>query len=100
MSKRLTDEDMSYFDECVSLSTFDSSDFSSPEDPLLNSLGVATPAVASVSLPHASSSVSASYSPDNCLNDKQVNLLLDSFWHLNYSPNSFRFTEHFRWTYR
>ncbi|KAI9156734.1 hypothetical protein LWI28_011346 [Acer negundo] len=71
MSKRLTDEAMSYFDECVSLSTFDSSDFSSPEDPLLSSLGVATPAVASVSLPHASSSVSASYSPDNCLNDKQ-----------------------------
>ncbi|KAK1555323.1 hypothetical protein Q3G72_024858 [Acer saccharum] len=71
MSKRLTDEAMSYFDECVSLSTFDSSDFSSPEDPQLNSLGVATPAVASVSLPHASSSVSASYSPDNCLNDKQ-----------------------------
>ncbi|KAK2634515.1 hypothetical protein Ddye_029307 [Dipteronia dyeriana] len=71
MSKRLTDEAMSYFDECVSLSTFDSSDFSSPEDPLLNSLGVATPAVASVSLPYASSSVSAFYSPDNCLNDKQ-----------------------------
>ncbi|KAL5735242.1 hypothetical protein ACOSP7_033103 [Xanthoceras sorbifolium] len=71
MSKRLTEEAMAYFDECVSLSTFDGSDFSSQEDPLLNSLGVATPAVASVCLPHASSSVSASYCPDNCLNDKQ-----------------------------
>ncbi|KAH7547691.1 hypothetical protein JRO89_XS14G0003100 [Xanthoceras sorbifolium] len=72
MSKRLTEEAMAYFDECVSLSTFDGSDFSSQEDPLLNSLGVATPAVASVCLPHASSSVSASYCPDNCLNDKQL----------------------------
>ncbi|XP_026414589.1 suppressor protein SRP40-like isoform X1 [Papaver somniferum] len=32
MSKRLTEEAMNYFDECVSISTFDSSDFSSPED--------------------------------------------------------------------
>ncbi|KAL8229407.1 hypothetical protein R6Q57_014307 [Mikania cordata] len=33
MSKRLTDEAMSYFEECVSISTFDSSDFSAAEDP-------------------------------------------------------------------
>ncbi|GJX72850.1 hypothetical protein Tco_0311445 [Tanacetum coccineum] len=33
MSKRLTDEAMSYFDECVSISAFDSSDFSAAEDP-------------------------------------------------------------------
>lgn len=39
MSKRLTEEAMAYFDECVSLSTFDSSDFSSPEDPPLKSIG-------------------------------------------------------------
>ncbi|KAI3940987.1 hypothetical protein MKW92_013999 [Papaver armeniacum] len=32
ISKRLTEEAMNYFDECVSISTFDSSDFSSPED--------------------------------------------------------------------
>ncbi|RZC83316.1 hypothetical protein C5167_046103 [Papaver somniferum] len=32
MSKRLTEEAMNYLDECVSISTFDSSDFSSPED--------------------------------------------------------------------
>ncbi|KVH27288.1 hypothetical protein Ccrd_025846 [Cynara cardunculus var. scolymus] len=38
MSKRLTDEAMSYFDECVSLSTFDSSDFSAAEDPAVNSM--------------------------------------------------------------
>ncbi|MCL7032042.1 hypothetical protein MKW94_025820 [Papaver nudicaule] len=37
MSKRLTEEAMNYFDECVSISTFDSSDFSSPEDqPVVN----------------------------------------------------------------
>ncbi|XP_076914472.1 uncharacterized protein LOC143573493 [Bidens hawaiensis] len=37
MSKRLTDEALSYFDECVSISTFDSSDFSAAEDPSVNS---------------------------------------------------------------
>ncbi|CAH1427847.1 unnamed protein product [Lactuca virosa] len=47
MSKRLTDEAMSYFDECVSISTFDSSDFSAAEDPSVNStMGPTT------SLPH------------------------------------------------
>ncbi|MQL97054.1 hypothetical protein Taro_029743 [Colocasia esculenta] len=34
MSRRLTEEAMNYFDECVSISTFDTSDFSSPEDQL------------------------------------------------------------------
>ncbi|KAI3717178.1 hypothetical protein L1987_68614 [Smallanthus sonchifolius] len=38
MSKRLTDEALSYFDECVSISTFDSSDFSAAEDPSVNSV--------------------------------------------------------------
>lgn len=38
MSKRLTDEAMSYFDECVSISAFDSSDFSAAEDPSVNSV--------------------------------------------------------------
>ncbi|XP_076916363.1 uncharacterized protein LOC143576055 [Bidens hawaiensis] len=38
MSKRLTDEALSYFDECVSISTFDSSDFSAAEDPPVNSV--------------------------------------------------------------
>jgi hypothetical protein len=33
ISKRLTEEAMAYFDECVSIPTFDSSDFSAPEDP-------------------------------------------------------------------
>lgn len=42
MSKRLTDEAMSYFDECVSISTFDSSDFSAAEDPSVNSMGPTT----------------------------------------------------------
>ncbi|CAN1263619.1 hypothetical protein LINPERPRIM_LOCUS11670 [Linum perenne] len=39
MSKRLTEEAMAYFDECVSLSTFDSSDFSSQEEPPLRFVG-------------------------------------------------------------
>ncbi|KAG9458481.1 hypothetical protein H6P81_002989 [Aristolochia fimbriata] len=40
MSKRLTEEALNYFDECVSISTFDSSDFSAPEDPVFNSFAV------------------------------------------------------------
>ncbi|KAK7405666.1 hypothetical protein VNO78_07257 [Psophocarpus tetragonolobus] len=42
MSKRLAEDAKAYFDECVSLSTFDSSDFSSPEDPPLNFVGPPT----------------------------------------------------------
>ncbi|XP_027355128.1 uncharacterized protein LOC113865017 isoform X2 [Abrus precatorius] len=43
MSKRLAEDAKAYFDECVSLSTFDSSDFSSQEDPPLNLVGPHTP---------------------------------------------------------
>ncbi|CAN4111333.1 unnamed protein product [Withania somnifera] len=49
MSKRLTEEALTYFDECVSISTFDSSDFSAPEYPSHSSVvattttGVTTP---------------------------------------------------------
>ncbi|KZV54429.1 hypothetical protein F511_09744 [Dorcoceras hygrometricum] len=38
VSNRLSEEAMAYFDECVSLSTFDSSDFSAPEDPPYSSV--------------------------------------------------------------
>lgn len=37
MSRQLAEEAMNYFDECVSISTFESSDFSSFEDPQSNS---------------------------------------------------------------
>ncbi|XP_020965397.1 uncharacterized protein LOC107613540 isoform X3 [Arachis ipaensis] len=39
MSKRLAEDAKAYFDECVSLSTFDSSDFSSQDDPPVTSVG-------------------------------------------------------------
>nr|XP_043606566.1 uncharacterized protein LOC122578632 [Erigeron canadensis] len=52
MSKRLTDEAMSYFDECVSISTFDSSDFSAAEDPSVNSAVTATPTTGAVTGPN------------------------------------------------
>ncbi|CAJ2657193.1 unnamed protein product [Trifolium pratense] len=42
MSKRLAEDAKAYFDECVSLSTFDSSDFSSQEDPPLSMVGPPT----------------------------------------------------------
>ncbi|KAG6630826.1 uncharacterized protein LOC122291725 isoform X1 [Carya illinoinensis] len=51
MSKRLEEEALAYFDECISLSTFDSSDFSSPEDPPLD---LATPVGNGISLPQDS----------------------------------------------
>ncbi|KAI9107500.1 hypothetical protein K1719_021537 [Acacia pycnantha] len=43
MSKRLAEDAMAYFDECVSLSPFDSSDFSSQDDPPLNLFGSSMP---------------------------------------------------------
>ncbi|KAL3623291.1 hypothetical protein CASFOL_032107 [Castilleja foliolosa] len=42
MSKCLNEDAMAYFDECVSLSTFDSSDFSASEDPPYSSAGAAS----------------------------------------------------------
>lgn len=71
MSKRLTEEAMSYFDECVSLSTFDSSDFSSPEDPPLNLVGFTTPVGKSTSLLQASSTAAVTNNSNSCHNDKQ-----------------------------
>lgn len=71
MSKRLTEEAMAYFDECVSISTFDSSDFSSPEDPPLNLVGATTSVGDSGSLPQGSPNVSTSYCHSSCLNPKQ-----------------------------
>ncbi|KAL0464213.1 UNVERIFIED_CONTAM: hypothetical protein Slati_0308900 [Sesamum latifolium] len=71
MSKRLTDEAMAYFDECVSLSTFDSSDFSASDDPPYSSVGGAVSAGAS-SLIRASPSTSCSYDQGSDLHEKQI----------------------------
>lgn len=38
VSKHLAEEAMNYFEECVSISTLDSTDFSSLEDPQINSV--------------------------------------------------------------
>ncbi|XP_062091556.1 uncharacterized protein LOC133797615 [Humulus lupulus] len=70
MSKRLTEEAMSYFDECVSLSTFDSSDFSSPEDLPVNTVGFA-PVDNSVLSLQASSSTSPTNYTSSFFKDKQ-----------------------------
>ncbi|OVA13762.1 hypothetical protein BVC80_1769g13 [Macleaya cordata] len=61
MSKRLTEEAMNYFDECVSISTFDSSDFSSPEDQPVSLPAAAPPVSDNKFLPSTSSSASANY---------------------------------------
>ncbi|CAK9157273.1 unnamed protein product [Ilex paraguariensis] len=71
MSKRLTDEAMAYFDECVSISTFDSSDFSAPEDPPPASVGATVTVGGIASLPRGSPSISTSSCSKSCLNRKQ-----------------------------
>lgn len=63
MSKRLAEDAKAYFDECVSLSTFDSSDFSSQEDPPLSMVGPSTPS----RLTEASSNTPASNFVSNIL---------------------------------
>ena len=79
MSKRLAEDAMAYFDECVSLSTFDSSDFSSQEDPPLSLVGPPTPADKSVCLREASSNASTLYLFSNFLYIMQVHLCVVSF---------------------
>ncbi|GKV52954.1 hypothetical protein SLEP1_g59504 [Rubroshorea leprosula] len=71
ISKTLTEEAMAYFDECVSLSTFDSADFSSLEDPPLNMVGGTTLESNSISLRHANTGILATNCSHNHLNDNQ-----------------------------
>ncbi|MED6181074.1 hypothetical protein PIB30_016216 [Stylosanthes scabra] len=54
MSKRLAEDAKAYFDECVSLSTFDSSDFSSQDDPPVASVGPPVPSGSYECLPQES----------------------------------------------
>ncbi|KAF9676489.1 hypothetical protein SADUNF_Sadunf08G0007300 [Salix dunnii] len=79
VSKRLTDEAMAYFDECVSLSTFDSSDFSSPEDPPINLVGVASPVGDCASFSQANSNAAVSCCPNSFATNKQE--LVDTHSH-------------------
>ncbi|KAL1805154.1 hypothetical protein ACET3Z_028222 [Daucus carota] len=69
--KTLTEEAMSYFDECVSISTFDSSDFSAAEDASVNSFRDARLVGSSSSLPEVTPYISATNGPINCLNHKK-----------------------------
>ena len=75
MSKLLTEEAISYFDECVSISTFDSSDFSAAEDASVNSFRDARLVGSSSSLPEVTPYISATNGPINCLNHKKVQFL-------------------------
>ena len=74
MSKRLAEDAKAYFDECVSLSTFDSSDISSQEDPPLTSVGPPTPSGSYECLLEVSSNASVSNFIGSFLNNKQVPL--------------------------
>ncbi|KAL5159380.1 hypothetical protein HKD37_15G043714 [Glycine soja] len=78
MSKRLAEDAKAYFDECVSLSTFDSSDFSSPEDPPLNFVGPPTPSGSPVCLTEASSNASVSNFIDLIINSRLLNFVPES----------------------
>ncbi|KAL5570899.1 hypothetical protein UlMin_020496 [Ulmus minor] len=79
ISKRLMEEAMDYFDECVSLSTFDSSDFSSPENPPLNIVGGTTAVGNGVFSFQESSGVSATDSSSSYFKDKQATIPCDLF---------------------
>ncbi|KAL2461065.1 Uncharacterized protein Adt_44485 [Abeliophyllum distichum] len=72
MSKRLTDEALAYFDECVSLSTFDSSDFSASEDPSYTSVGVIPPIADVLSLQKSSLCPLSSKDHGSGLHQKQL----------------------------
>lgn len=74
MSKRLTEEAMSYFDECVSISTFDSSDFSAAEDASVNSFRDARLMGSSSSLPQVTPCILPTNGPSNCL-DREKDLV-------------------------
>ncbi|KAL1536049.1 serine-rich adhesin for platelets-like isoform X2 [Salvia divinorum] len=73
MSNRLTEEAMAYFDECVSLSTFDSSDFSASEDPAYSLVGAAGP-VGTSSLANGNPSTLCCYDQRSLVDHKQVQL--------------------------
>ncbi|XP_030441145.1 uncharacterized protein LOC115663272 isoform X2 [Syzygium oleosum] len=79
MSKRLTEEALAYFDECVSLSTFDSSDFSSPEDPPLKLVGDANPLNEGGSVRASNLSVSAMHTPSGHVDEKQQSFIEKRF---------------------
>eukprot|EP00268_Persea_americana_P007546 TRINITY_DN12831_c0_g1_i4.p1 TRINITY_DN12831_c0_g1~~TRINITY_DN12831_c0_g1_i4.p1 ORF type:complete len:579 (-),score=125.70 TRINITY_DN12831_c0_g1_i4:149-1885(-) len=90
MSKRLTEEAMNFFDECVSISTFDSSDFSAPEDPPFGSVLAADPACGSGIFPCHSSSASTTYCSNDHLNhnkeiDNEAQCLIS---HEDYNPTA------------
>lgn len=73
VSNRLSEEAMAYFDECVSLSTFDSSDFSAAEDPPYSSVATAI-AVHSSSPLKGSPSTLVCY--DQCSDPQRKQMLL------------------------
>lgn len=73
MSNRLTEEAMAYFDECVSLSTFDSSDFSASEDPPYSLVGSSGP-VGTSYLANGSPSTLGCYSNGSLVDHNQVPL--------------------------
>lgn len=75
MTKRLTEEALTYFDECVSISTFDSSDFSAPEYPSHSSVGATTTTGVAVPVLLGSPSAMSTSFPVSYSNYKQVPLI-------------------------
>lgn len=72
MSRRLAEEAMNYFEECVSISTFDSSDLSSLEDPQPCSVDGIQPMGNSRFFHSEGSTISASHFPGNQPNPHEV----------------------------
>lgn len=82
MSKRLTDEAMAYFDECISISTFDSSDLSSLEDPSFN-LQASAPVESTKSVARGRSIARTTYSNSTSSNFYQESRHDDTYSQLN-----------------
>jgi signal recognition particle subunit SEC65 len=85
VSKHLAEEAMNYFEECVSISTLDSTDFSSLEDPQINSV---------VNIPQKSRNTSFNKGGSSIA---EIHYPTDRHWHNEVSKSMlFHFTEALR----
>ncbi len=66
VSKHLAEEAMNYFEECVSISTLDSTDFSSLEDPQINSVVNIPQKNRNTSFDKGGSSIAETHYPTDC----------------------------------
>ena len=91
MSRHLAEEAISYFEECVSISTLDSTDFSSLEEPHPNSSGTVPPKSNSRFLLKGGSSPLESHFPTDRHNYNEVSESIYHTWSLDFSSLAIKF---------